>query len=397
MRIKRYWLFIFLTFTLISFYGYQAIQKPISYDFAPQFDGNDYEQFYLLFDSSTNTENVFVSHPFSQRVLVPFLASLINSGGILKDFQYINLVFTLLSVWAIFLLWRKLGFELKWFIAGFTWLLLHWTGIIRLNAFDPITVDVPIYFFQALLLLIVLKRKFVHLTWLAPLATIQKESFIPLMIVLLLYAIWHNRKTEEGFYDISFIAAGLTLSIMVNSLVNAQFTPSEGTRNSLLMLAYHAKEALLNPFEIIRWLGAISMAFGPAIFLSIKRFGISYRYDNTRNLLILFTLTYLGFGLLAGGDMTRIIYLGFPFIFTWIAFELRDLKSKQILILGLLSAPLMMLYRNIPDPGFFWDLWQSWYPEFASPTIVLAVLSYTLMVFLALNSSFWRKKNIKFQ
>jgi len=394
MRIKRYWLYIFLTVTLVSFYGYQQIQAPISYDFAPQFDGNDYEQLYLYLSSDTEVEKISLSHPFSQRIMVPFLASLINSGSIIKDFQYVNLVFTLLAVWITFLLWRHLGFELKWFVAGFTWLLLHWTGLIRLNAFDPITVDVPIYLFQALFLWLILKRKFVHLVWLAPLATVQKESFIALMIVLLIYSLWHNKKTDEGYYDISFIVAALVLSVMVNSLVNAQLTPTEEVKSSFVMLAYHAKKALLNPFEIVRWITAMAMAFGPALFLAFRHYGKTYRYDNTRNLLLIFSLTYLGFGILAGGDMTRIIYLGFPFIATWIIFELRDLKSTQVTLIGLLSIPLMVLYQNIPDPAFNWDLWQNWYPEFAPTSTTLMVLGYVVLVWLILEISFGKKFKI---
>ncbi|OEJ99638.1 hypothetical protein [Roseivirga misakiensis] len=388
MRIKRHWLYIFLTVALISFFGYQDVQEPLSYEFAPQFDGNDYEQLYLLLGNSDTAKDVIAPHPFSQRILVPLIASLLNTGSIIKDFQYVNLLFTLLSVWVIFELWRHLGFELKWFLAGFTWLLFHWTGIIRLNAFDPITVDVPLYCFQALFLLLVVKRNFVHLIWLAPLATIQKESFIALMCILLVYGLWHNKKTDEGFYKIPFIVAGLVLALLANYLVNAQFTPTESTRNALQMLAYQAKEAILNPFEMVRWLAALSMAFGPALFLTLRQYGATYRYDNTRNLLLIFSLTYFAFGILAGGDMTRIIYLGFPFIATWILFELKDLKTNQVLLIGLLSLPLMVIYKTIPDPAFYWDLWQSWYPEFAEKSMVLIVLGYVLLVWFILEKSF---------
>lgn len=384
MRIRHYWLFIFLVLTLGVFFGYQSLQEPVSYDLAPQFDGNDYRQLYQHFTNPESSEGKVLTHPFSQRILMPLLASWLNSGHIIQDFQYVNLLFTLLAVWVTFLLWRQLGFELKWFIAGFVWLLFHWTGLIRLNAFDPITVDVPLYCFQAFFLWVILKRKFVHLIWLAPLATIQKESFIALMIVLLIYAWWHNRKTDEGFYDLPLISAGLALAVVANSLVNASFIPTDEGRSSLVMLAYHAKEAVLNPFEIIRWIAAMAMAFGPALFLAFRQYGKTYRYDNTRNLLLLFSLTYLGFGILAGGDMTRIIYLGFPFIATWIIFELQDLKSKQVLLIGLLSIPLMMLYKTIPNPAFEWDLWQSWYPEFAPTQTVLIILGYVLLVWLIL-------------
>lgn len=383
MRIRLYWLFIFLGITAAAFFGYQHFQEPISYDFASEFDGNDYRNIYEYF-TGTQTEYK-VAFPFHQRILVPALASLINSGDILFDFQLVNLLFTLLAVSITFLLWRQLGFELKWFIAGFIWLLFHWTGLIRLNAFDPITVDVPLYFFQALFIWLLLKRKFIHLLWLAPIAAVQKESFIALMIVLMVYAWWHNRKTQEGFYDLSLIAASLVLSVVANSLVNGNLPPIEAGKGALITLGYHAKEAVLNPFELVRWLAAIAMAFGPAIFIAFGSYTRNLRYDNTRNLLVLFSLVYLAFGILAGGDMTRIIYLGFPFIATWIIYELREVKTKHLLITGLFSLPLMILYKNIPNPAFEWDAWQSWYPEFAGSGMVLIVLGYAVALALVIN------------
>ena len=383
MRIRLYWLYIFLAITAACFFGYQHLQEPISYDFASEFDGNDYRNIYEFFTGVQT--NYQVAFPFHQRILVPALASFVNSGDILYDFQLVNLIFTLLSVSITFLLWRQLGFDLKWFIAGFAWLLFHWTGLIRLNAFDPITVDVPLYFFQALFLWLIIKRKFIHLLWLAPLATIQKESFIALMIVLLIYAWWHNRKTEEGFYDLPLIAASLVLGVVAKSLVNGNFLPIEEGKGALITLGYHAKEALLNPFEIVRWLAAMAVAFGPALFLTFGRYARSFRYDNTRNLLVLFSAVYLGFGILAGGDMTRIIFLGFPFIATWIVYELKEVSTKQLLALGLLSLPLMMLYGSIPNPAFEWDAWQSWYPEFASTGFLLIVLGYVLIAWLIID------------
>ncbi|HEY9116805.1 MAG TPA: hypothetical protein VIN11_03210 [Roseivirga sp.] len=381
MRIKGYWLFIFLGLTIGAFFFYQQNQPVLSYDFAPAFDGNDYRNIYDYFKGYR--EDFKVPHPFHQRVFVPYLASLLG-GDIIPSFQWVNLFFTLLAVYATFLLWRSLGFELKWFWAGFIWLIFHWTGIIRLNAFDPITVDVPTYAFQAFFLWLIIKRKFIHLIWLAPLATVQKESFMALPILLVVYAMWHNRRTQEGFYDIPIIAAAVVLSIATQSVVNHYFPPIEEGKGALITLAYHAKEAVVNPFEIVRWLAAISMAFGPAIWLAMNHYRKTNRYDNQRNLLIVFTALYLAFGILAGGDMTRIIFLGFPFIATWIIYELQEISRPQLILLGLLSLPLTFIWRVIPDPGFMWEAWESWYPEFTRWEIVSAILIYSIFMTLIL-------------
>lgn len=389
MRIRLYWLPVFLLLTIAAFFAYKALQAPLSYELAPAFDGNEYTLIYNYFTG--NSDSFDVSFPFHQRIFVPYLASLINTE-VIHDFQWINLAFSLLTVWMLFKLWRELGFELKWFWAGFVWLIFHWTGMIRLNAFDPITVDVPTYFFQAVFLWVVLKRKFVHLLWLAPLATCQKESFVALPIILFVYAWWHNRKTEEGFYKLYIIAGSAVLALAAQWFINFYFPPIEAGKGALITIGYHAKQALLNPFEIVRWLAAISMAFGPAIWWVINRYRKHYYYDNTRNLLVIFTALYLAFGILAGGDMTRIVYLGFPFIATWLIYELQQADFKKCWLLIVFSLPLMMLHAAIPDPAFQWETWENWYPEFAQTEIVLTLLAYVFAASLILLNTNRSKK-----
>lgn len=329
MRIRQYWLIIFLALGTAAFLFYKEQQPPLSYHFAEDFDGNDYEHIYNYFIGVE--EDFDVPFPFHQRVLVPFLAAQLNSGDIIQDFQWVNLAFTLLAIAVIFSLWRMLGFDLKWIWFGFIWLLFHWSGLIRLNAFDPITVDIPLYVFQGLFLVVLLKRKFVHLLWLAPLAITQKESFLSLIILLVIYAWWHKRKTEDGYYDLKILLVALVLSISTQLTIGYFFSPSTAGKGAVITIAYHAKEAILHPFELIRWLAAISMAFGPAIWLTIYRYTKTRSYDNTRNLLVLFSVLYLAYGIFAGGDMTRIVFLGFPFIATWIIYELRDTKRSALI------------------------------------------------------------------
>lgn len=391
MRIKGYWLFIFLGLTLGAFFFYQQTQPSLSYDFAPQFDGNDYRNIYDYFKGYR--EDYKVPHPFHQRVFVPFIASVFGSD-IIPSFQYINLIFSLLSVAVLFLLWRDLGFELKWFWAGFIWLIFHWTGMIRLNAFDPITVDLPTYTFQALFLWLILKRKFIHLLWLAPLATIQKESFIALPVLLFIYGAWHDKRTKEGFYNIPLVIASIVLAVAAQYLVNFYFPPAEEGRSAFVTLAYHAKEAILNPFEIVRWLAAMSMAFGPALWLAFNHYRKTNRYDNTRNLLLMYSGLYLAFGILAGGDMTRIIFLGFPFIATWIIYELKEINRSKLILLGLLSLPLTFIWKTIPDPAWQWETWESWYPEFMESKMALVFLAYVLITSILINRN-WPNSKLK--
>jgi len=377
MRIRLHWLFLFLLVTIGAFFFYQENQAPLSYHFADQFDGNDYEGIYDYFNGQAS--NYSVSFPFNTRILVPYLASKINSGDIIKDFVYVNLIFSLAAVLALFMLWRSLGFDLRWFAFGFFWLIFHWTGMVRLNAFDPITVDLPLYLFQALLLWVVLKRKFIWLLVLGPLATLQKESFIALLMILTAYGWYHNKKEEDGFYELKWLIAAVVLSIGAKQIANFYFPPIESGRGAVITILFHIRELIYHPLKLLRWVSAFFVAFGPfliATLFSLSKAGYS---DNRRNLLLLFSIVYALFGIFAGGDMTRIIYLGFPFIMTLIIYELKDINKKSFWVLVLLSIPLMFLTKVIPDPAFEWEAWTSWYPEFAPINIVLFYVAYGII------------------
>ena len=374
MRVKQSWLFFFLAIGILAFFFYRSYQPHLTYTLAEQFDGNDYAQAYAYI---TGLEKEYqVAPPFHQRILIPWMASRLNNNMI-SDFQAINLVFTILSIWMTFLLWRRLGFEFKWMLFGFIWLIFHWTGLIRLNAFDPITVDVALYFFQALFLWVLLERKFKWLLWLAPLATSQKESFISFMVILSIYAIWQNRKEQDKYFDIKVILVSTTLAIATKIGIEQIFTPSYEGRGAFIMIAYQAKQILLNPFKLVRWTAAGSMAFGPLLLLAIQKYQQHFYWDNKRNLLALFTVISLGHGLLAGGDTTRIIFLGFPFI---MSFAIREIQASNLRLewVAIASLPLMMLPFTIPNPAYEWQAWQQWYPEFAEAWITLVVANYTL-------------------
>ncbi len=374
MRIKHVWSLVFVSLSIAAFFFYQQYQPQVTYAFAESFDGNDYTGAYEYF--SGQTSDFKVPPPFHQRILVPYLASLFQLG-IINDFEVINLVFTILSIWVTFLVWRKLGLEFKWLSFGFIWLIFHWSGIIRLNAFDPITVDVPIYFFHASLLYILLYRKFNYLYLLVPLAMFQKESMLGYIIILTVYAAWHNRKAEDGYFKLQPFLISTGIAIIIKFFISDLFPPSEPGRGPLIMIAYQAKQLLLEPFELVRWIGAMSMAYGIALWLGIIQFIRTRNFDVKRNLLVMLSLISLGYALLAGGDMTRIAFLGFPFVFSFILFELQRTDFKAFYLLAILSLPFMMLQSSIPDPGFQWNAWEQWYPEFADSKLVLLTLVYT--------------------
>jgi len=190
MQLKTIFFHIFFlaALSVLTFFIFQHIQPTISYEKFPLADGNQYSKIYYFFKKEANQQQV--SFPFHSRIFVPFLASLFAGNKIIANFQAVNFIFTILSVLSIYLLWRKLKISKTLIAIGFFWLLFHWVGIIRLNQLDPITVDVPLYFFQTLLFLFIMERKYLLIILLSPIATLQKESFIVLILILLLYSIY---------------------------------------------------------------------------------------------------------------------------------------------------------------------------------------------------------------
>ena len=145
------YLIVILLITFGAFSYYQASQPIVDYEKCTLCDGNKYSSIFNYFED--NAEEYNVKYPFHSRILVPYLATLL-SGSLTDNFQILNLLFSLISVVIIFLIWKKLNIPITLISIGMFWLIFHWTGMIRLNAFDPITVDVPLYLFHGLLLLI---------------------------------------------------------------------------------------------------------------------------------------------------------------------------------------------------------------------------------------------------
>ena len=70
MRIRQYWLIIFLALGTAVFIFYKQQQDPITYHFAEDFDGNDYKHIYNYF---TGTEENYVVEFLSSTNLSSFL------------------------------------------------------------------------------------------------------------------------------------------------------------------------------------------------------------------------------------------------------------------------------------------------------------------------------------
>jgi hypothetical protein len=373
-------LFLLLGISIGLFFIYLKIQPDLTYSFSPLFDGTKYLKVYEFFRNTT--DQYLVIFPINTRILVPYLATQFPFDNPTQNFLLLNISFTILSVIAIYVLWRQSGISSGHIMTGFFWLLIHWVGIIRYNIFDPITVDVPLYLFQTLLLLIIFNRKYLWLLLLGPLATLQKESFPALLIVILFVNLYENYSNKYSYRNSLIIVLSIAMSFTAKAIVGYYFPPVDPGKNSIIVILFHFKETILNPFRFVRWLVAIFMAYGPLMMLAFWT-GVKSKtiFKGDRYILIL-SLTYLFLSFFAGGDFTRIAFLGFPFIMTWIFIKLKNTKGFMFKAAFIAGIPLLKLFGSIPDPAVYgWEKFNNWFPEFANPVIILLWLVYGISCF----------------
>lgn len=375
----------FVSLGVFTFYFF--IQKSVDYAHCSLCDGIRYQKIYEYFRGIHHTYQI--ESPFHQRGLVPFMAALFPLKNMQDNFLIIHVIFSVLAVNLLYFLWQSLKIPFHLRVIALAWLLLHWTGLIRLNLYDPLTVDIPLYGFQALLMILILKRAYVWLPLLAPLATWQKESFLALLIALcfseaLLHYQGIQRLSKKNWI---YLSAALLLSLVTLLGYNVYFPPHDTIyKNAIITLLFFAKETLESPLDLVRWMVALFTAYGAFMLLALQRLKTETWKIPEFHYLGFFSGMYLLFGILAGRDMTRILFLGFPFIMTWILLLLKSESIFQMGLAVLLSIPLMRLVSNIPDQSQDWESYAQWYPAYADLGVVSAwgiylVMSYWLLMY----------------
>ncbi|QDH77598.1 hypothetical protein FKX85_00490 [Echinicola soli] len=351
-----------MALTLGGFMVFSGLQPPLQHQLNPLFDANQYEKAYGYFTGKS--DNYLVNYPFSIRILVPWFAAQLPFGDIIDNFKAINLLFSLAWIPLWFLVSKKFGLDRFKMWIGWFWITFHWVGVLKGNLSDPITVDVPIYFFQLLLVYCLIGRKWGLLLLITPLMTIQKESLLPLLLVLIVYpgiSLWrhHDKKAPIA------LAAAFFISLLTLKITGHYFPPANAGKNGAVNLFYNTVGLLGHPDLFLRWICAVTLAYGAFLWASIRnRQFWTIPIIPHHQWLIPLALTYVFFSLFAGGDFTRIAFLGSPFIMLVLLGKL-ELTRIQWGILLVMSIPAMRLFGFLPDGGADFETWKTWHPEYA--------------------------------
>ena len=158
--------------------------------------------------------------------------------------------------------------------------------------------------------------------------------------------------------------------------------PGPNESSSIIRVLYYCKEVLKDPLDIFRWIVAIFTAYGGLWLLSLMDIRKHFKSSPEMNLILLLSIVSLLFGLIAGEDRTRIVFVGFPFIMTSILYQIRNRGKGVFIVAFLLSIPLMRIASNIPalnDPNY-----KNWYPEYADIWVVCAWFCYMVFCYFIL-------------
>jgi hypothetical protein len=222
-----------------------------------------------------------------------------------------------------------------------------------------------LYFFQTSLIWVLLTKRFIRLWILIPLAALQKESFLALGIGAIFVCFFTQEESNQTT-KLKIIAGSIGLGILVNWVSNYFLPANSPSNNFLYTILIHIYILLSNPFRLLQWLTAIFMAYGAFGFVWFRQKNLALLWnDPIHRYISIWGITYLLFGLLAGGDSTRIVFLGFPFLMTSLLCLWQKENWWKSTIAFLLSLPILHLINRMPDQTKDWQAFSAWYPEFA--------------------------------
>jgi hypothetical protein len=431
IKVNSYNITIFcVLLTAVVYVFYAKIQPAYTYSLTdPRLDAHQYLAQYDYFKGTT--KNYAVRFPFNARILSSWLAAQLPFGNSTTNFKVLNGIFLVLMALFLGLLWQRLQIRNSLIIIGLCWLLFHWKGPVRMYLPDPITADVGGYFFAALWLWLlsgtffkmcnypikstlsmchkrikwkaddtdlnrffnVIKKccsvsNYVLLCVVAALATLQKEVFIVIVgslvigqcsMVLKKYR--QHIKAEAHSFLLSIKIASFILAIAcVTHLVADYFYGASNPdwRNfSVVSVLRGLQRYLLSPALFLHLPVSWFLAFGGFLIVGFLIGGFLLVLNKKKTISSVshhtcyITVVFFILSIFAGGDTSRILMTGAPFVMTFLLIELNQMPAWVGYFVALSSLPLMRMTELEPDLGLYpaqahnwcvecWSLAESW-------------------------------------
>jgi len=363
--------------TILLLIFYRVHQPFLKFEEQPLADAYHYALVYQ--NVSPGADPMPVRSPFNARILTPWLASLLPFD-IDDNFFAVNAIFAILSMALFVYIFREFGFNYSiiWLVC--LWLLFHFTGPVRHTAFNPLNVDMGLYFFEALLLIIVLKKKFRYLWIIAVLGVMQKEVMLAYIILLFILGFIDTFFLKGNYFNLKWMFIAVLVALGTQYVVGKFFPSSTPGRYAFKVLYFHLRETCLHPVRFSRWLGATVASYGMILFIPLIKRNINLtQIDHKKIVVILFGLISIFFGLAGGDDHTRIMLLAFPFLIPAVHLFTRNDPRPWVYNL-IISIPIFKVWKNLGEPADHWFELYSWSPDHQPVDISLWWIGYGFLI-----------------
>lgn len=339
------YLFIFIALnSLAIFYFVRNVTFP-----SMTFDGQDYLGIYYTFKHKFVS---FLEIEHSQRIMTPFLASLLPTTDPVVAFKTINLLFFNAAILLLVYLWRELKIPSYLICLSLFWLFLHQYGILRFSNFWATNVDSGSLFFSVLIAMIFIKKKPWLLAAIGPLASLQRNNFPILFSILLAWEIVTLLNEKSGMKEFVRRCAPIVVTIILSkvaSIIPMFLTvtrPNEYGSLLLINSLIFGKLFDQDPLMFLRPLVMVFNDYGGFLIL-----GLVVGFSNLKKMAGVKAISAFT---LASGILTLIlctdreIFLAYPFAMTLILFSI---SAAPPLLLGVglvFSLPILGLYLDFP-------------------------------------------------
>jgi len=338
-----------------------------------------------------------IDYPFNLRVMAPWLASF-SAQNVTDGFIWINAISAIFFVFMCFGIARKLEFRNAEFFILILWFFLHPLGF-RFYTAIPASVDPLSYALLGLVTLLFLSEMRIALWVAISFALLAKESFIFIAAIIFVAELLYIALTRDKRSVIALASAfGAVVTIILYRYVKEFFLTNyfnqsqEWEITTISTITWWANEAWKEPERLLVWIGAFFCSAGLfPVFLSKNIFAVK---NPTEARVVAFfflgAIGYFALGLLAGSDMSRIIFNGNLLI---ISIMLISSKRNNVPLLYLaitfgFSAVFALLYTYFFPAPFEYDYFM--HEKRITPTAYYVLVN--LLAILGLRNFFLKKQ-----
>jgi hypothetical protein len=367
-------------------------------------DGLHYAAMYSYFKSGVYDPVVPV-FPYSQRVALPWLAAQLPVPAV-QSFLLLHAIFWSTTM-VLFAICCRACFKVSAMGVHFAvlWLQILWISIPRGTSAYAFTIDsAALFFMQAWILLLSPRWR-----WLLPVCAFTgvlfKETILLLVLlsVLALLVLWSVPRLRRCVpADLSHLRRPACLALLaaviaagIGKWFAAGLLPHVRAESEWSTLWHWIQIRAEDPTQVLRYVAAAFAAYGGFALLLPATLGGPAKRPRPWTFTFAAALgpLYLAICFIAGSDLTKFAFMGFPFVLPVLLTRFDDVVPAFAVLSLVLGLPAAHAFSQIPDivPGHeipHQDLEgvYSWMMEYAHITIVGSWMAWWMASVLALRA-----------